>query len=437
MNPGERQVADTIEGIRRDHVARYEFVRDREPGLFIADYGCGVGYGSWVMGQSAGHVDAFDIDAEAIDYARKHWATDGVCYHQFDILVPDGRHDVAVAFECIEHLEDPRPFLQGIQADRLYASVPNESVFPHRGRIAYHYRHYTAQAFEELLNECGWQVDEWHGQAGKESEIEPGIQGRTQIAVCSRESDVAKMNRETWKDLPPVQSPPKRVAIVAMGRSSATFLSIASNLGGVRRAADEVWAINAMGGCISHNLLFAMDDLKLQEKRAEANPEGNVAGLMGWLPKHPNFFTSTVYDGYPGAREYPLEDVLNSVGNAYFNSTVAYAVAYAIHIGVEELGLYGIDYSYGNQHEAEKGRACVEFLLGQAAARGIRLKVAKESTLLDASEPDAMAWYGYDAWSISVNPEDGRQKIIKTPKDLPTVEEIERRYDKTAINAKQ
>jgi hypothetical protein len=52
--------------------------------------------------------------------------------------------------------------------------------------------------------------------------------------------------------------------------------------------------------------------------------------------------------------------------DAYFNSTAAYAVAYAIHMGVKKISVFGMDFTYPNAHDAEKGRACVEFWLGIA-----------------------------------------------------------------------
>lgn len=221
----------------------------------------------------------------------------------------------------------------------------------------------------------------------------------------------------------------RSVAIVAMGASSRTYLANASHKGDRRLLADETWAINAMGGVIDHDLLFHMDDCKVQEARADRNPEGNVAGMLRWLRHHPNFMTSTVYPGYPGAIEFPLEDVANKVGTTYFNNTVAYAVAYAMYKDFEKISLYGCDYSYSNQHKAESGRGCVEFLLGMAAARGLHVEVAADSSLLDANVDPRTRPYGYDAYDVEfVNGESGVQVVKTERSQLPTPEEIEKRY---------
>jgi hypothetical protein len=76
--------------------------------------------------------------------------------------------------------------------------------------------------------------------------------------------------------------------------------------------------------------------------------------------------------------------VINSCGIAYFNNTAAYAVAYAVHIGVKKISMYGCDYTYPNAHDAEKGRACTEFHLGIAKARGIRIGLTDKTSLMDA-----------------------------------------------------
>ncbi len=428
MIEGERQVATTLKDIRRDHIARYEFAANRLKGKRVLDCACGVGYGSKILAETS-NVKAADIDPEAIAYAKEHYAHEKVVHVISDASVvgPFTGYDAVVSFETIEHLEDPLPALERFAktAKTLIASVPNESVYPYEDNIKFHYRHYTAEQFEDLLNRAGYEVQEWHGQIGPESDVEPNIQGRTLIVVAERSDDP---KGGTWKQLPkPV---PKSVAIVAMGMSSATYVRLASNKGGRQRVSDEVWAINSMGNVIKHDLLFHMDDCRVQESRAEREPDGNVAGMQEWLKDHPRFLTSRKYPEYPGAIEFPLEKVINGLGSTYFNNTVAYAVAYAIFIGVQKISLYGCDYSYQQIHKAESGRGCVEFLLGLAAARGIHIEVAQDSTLLDACIPDNQRFYGYDAVDIKLNNTDKGMKVEMTKREaLPTAEEIEKRYN--------
>jgi hypothetical protein len=96
--------------------------------------------------------------------------------------------------------------------------------------------------------------------------------------------------------------------------------------------------------------------------------------------------TSRAHPDFPALIEFPLEDVINNLGLAYFNGTAAYAVAYAIHLGATKISLFGCDFSYERSHHAEKGRGCLEFWLGVRPARGIELGFADRSSLMDTCD---------------------------------------------------
>ena len=52
LHSGERQVSDTLEGIRADHRARYEWAAGRLAGKKVVDAACGVGYGAKILPNS-------------------------------------------------------------------------------------------------------------------------------------------------------------------------------------------------------------------------------------------------------------------------------------------------------------------------------------------------------------------------------------------------
>jgi SAM-dependent methyltransferase len=427
---GERQVAASPDQIRRDHRARYEWVARREgAGSRIVDAACGIGYGSKILAGAGASVVAFDHSEEALDYARQHYNHDpGIEYRHADLVAfRASGADAVVCFEALEHVADPDSVLANFRAmaSRLYVSVPNEDVFPFR-RWRFHHRHYTATQLEALLNRNGWEVREWWGQKGQESDVEPRVNGRTLVAVCARSEHPA--GGSCLELPPPVKPIPESVAIVAMGMSAGTWLRMSSQLGDRAKVVDEVWAINAMAGTIQHDRVFHMDDMRLQELRAEADPASGVAGMCRWLRRHAGpVYTSTAYPEFPGAVEYPLAEVMTSTGHSYFNNTIAYAVAYAIHVGVRQIQLYGCDYTYPDSHKREKGRGCLEFWMGLASARGVNLVVAGDSTLMDANDP-ASHFYGYDGVKLDVSTNEDGFVVRREPKPLPTVEEIERRY---------
>lgn len=226
---------------------------------------------------------------------------------------------------------------------------------------------------------------------------------------------------------------PKSVAILGLGPSVTQYLEIAKRAGG--RHVDEVWGINALGDVFTCDRVFHMDDVRIQEARAAAAPDGNIAAMLRWLKRHPGpIYTSRTHPDYPGLVEFPLADVVNAFGQVYFNSTAAYAVAMAVHMGVERMEIYGFDFTYPNAHHAEKGRACVEFWLGIAVSRGINVKAPHVSTLLDGCEPEGKL-YGYDTLAVAFeNTPSGLIHVSFTEKDqaaVPSAADIEARYDHT------
>lgn len=438
MRDGERQVAPTKDGIRRDHVARYEFVaRSIKPGSKVIDYACGVGYGTRIIADAGNLAYGYDIDQEAIEYAREHYASHSAGFRIGNGNAPGDieEADVAVCFETIEHIEDPRELLRALRkaAPVLYACVPNEEVSPWERRpgvgTAYHFRHYTKRDFAALLQECGWGVVEWYGQEGAESEVEPDVRGRTLIAVAHR--DAVSLPAEAGR---------RHVAILGLGPSVDQFTDICKRQGGRSKFCDEVWSINALGNVFDCDLIFHMDDVRIQEIRAAAAPASNIAAMLKWLKKsRVPVVTSRPHEDYPALVEFPLEDVLNDLGHDYFNNTAAYAVAFAIHTGVTDLSLFGMDYTYENVHQAEKGRACVEFWLGQAHARGLKIHLPKNTSLLDANMSRAARLYGYDTLDVQFHTQAGGQlKLEFTERTtLPTAAEIEANYDHSKPIAKQ
>jgi hypothetical protein len=211
---------------------------------------------------------------------------------------------------------------------------------------------------------------------------------------------------------------PKSVAIVAMGYSHKEFISDMSR--GTKRF-DEVWTLNGFGKTIAHDRFFLMDDLKMQEVRAGQNKY--VEGLLDTAKNHPGpVYTSRVYPDYPNLVEYPIEGVINATGSCYLNNSVPYMIAYAVALGVEEISIYGADYTYGDKR-TERGRGCVEFWLGLATARGIKVNVPEASSLLDGGSTEI---YGYWSENVSISNTDGKWNVERTPKDsLPTLAEIE------------
>ena len=231
-------------------------------------------------------------------------------------------------------------------------------------------------------------------------------------------------------------TPPKSVVILGLGPSMEAYVDHAKRLGSRRVLADEVWGINAAGDVINCDRVFHMDDVRIQEARAAEKPDSNIAAMLPWLRTHPGpVYTSRPHPDYPGLVAYPLADVMNACGGVeYFNSTAAYAVAFAIYLGVERIVLFGFDFTYANAHHAEKGRACVEFYLGMAKARGIAIGLPEGTSLMDSCASFDDRVYGYDTLDLEFEEgAGGLLSVTMTPRDaVADAAAIEARYDHRA-----
>jgi hypothetical protein len=224
------------------------------------------------------------------------------------------------------------------------------------------------------------------------------------------------------------------VSILGLGPSVHQFQLLAQRVGGRRALCDQVWGINALGDVFACDLVFHMDDVRVQMIRAAADPGSNIARMVEWLRGYQGrVITSRKHPDFACLEEFPLAKVIEAYPCGYFNSTAAYAIAYAIHKGAKKITVFGMDFTYPDAHEAEKGRACVEFWLGIAHARGIQLSIPKTSTLMDSMYPalGVDRFYGYDCVELDVKRTPaGRIKVSYTDREkMPTAEEIEARYD--------
>jgi glycosyltransferase involved in cell wall biosynthesis/2-polyprenyl-3-methyl-5-hydroxy-6-metoxy-1,4-benzoquinol methylase len=184
LHSGERQTAESLEGIRRDHVNRYEYIvnfinrhRNGTGEIRILDCFCGNGYGSYILAGDIEHssIDAMDGSAEAISFARQHFSSDRIDYRQSIFPYPvetESRYDYIVAVESIEHVEDDLSFMMYLfgrlkEGGVLFLSFPNK----HKLDLAknpnhYHVRHYDVSDIKNLLHRGGnnIQIDESYGQ---------------------------------------------------------------------------------------------------------------------------------------------------------------------------------------------------------------------------------------------------------------------------------
>jgi len=87
------------------------------------------------------------------------------------------------------------------------------------------------------------------------------------------------------------------------------------------------------------------------------------------------------YDEIPLSEAFPIDDCIKTFGMPYFSNTIAYMIAYALMCGAKEIELYGVNQA--GSHEYTEERGCVEYWLGIANGRGVKITInGKDSQLM-------------------------------------------------------
>ncbi|MFH1602728.1 MAG: hypothetical protein ABIH03_02350 [Pseudomonadota bacterium] len=108
------------------------------------------------------------------------------------------------------------------------------------------------------------------------------------------------------------------------------------------------------------------------------------------------------YAGIPRAVRYPIEAVSAYFGGCrYFNSTVAYMLAFAIFLErFKRIMLAGVDYDIRIRHEFMYERPNLEFWIGWAFAKGIDVVFPDQSTIMTTAPGVRGLMYAYDQTEI-------------------------------------
>jgi SAM-dependent methyltransferase len=209
-----------------EHYHRYHYASRFAQNKKILDIGCGEGYGSAFLSQSASAVVGMDCDPETIDHARKQYAAVPNLTFQLgrceDSPATTGSFDVVVSFELLEHLDSAGQvkFLenvrQALKKDGLFiVSSPerNEYAVTYQERNEFHrhemtllelkaflgtfFRHVHLCAQRVLTLSTMWQLEGWQGAQFRfhsRKELLEGIPGNESfssplylIALCSND----------------------------------------------------------------------------------------------------------------------------------------------------------------------------------------------------------------------------------------------------------
>lgn len=139
------------------HRIAYLHARELARGLEVLDAGCGEGFNTVLLADTAAHVLGVDYAEAPIASARAAFPRPNLEFRQLDIhaLPRLGiKVDLVTNFQVIEHLEDPERFLVAVRealkpGGRLLLTTPNRLTSVSENPV--HLREYTAPELDELL----------------------------------------------------------------------------------------------------------------------------------------------------------------------------------------------------------------------------------------------------------------------------------------------
>jgi len=161
---GERVIPGQVnDDLWSEHMARYAYARRYAEGRRVLDAGCGTGYGSAELAQTAIAVTGLDQAPDAIEFARSTYPIPGLHFVVSSCAAmpfPPNAFDLVVAFEVIEHLPHHRAFLQECahvltHHGLFIVSSPNKRYYAESraktGPNPYHVHEFEAREFAQEL----------------------------------------------------------------------------------------------------------------------------------------------------------------------------------------------------------------------------------------------------------------------------------------------
>jgi 2-polyprenyl-3-methyl-5-hydroxy-6-metoxy-1,4-benzoquinol methylase len=141
------------------HIASYEFALKYVNNKKVLDYGCGTGYGTYMLSKSALSVVGVDVSGDSVSYAQEHFVSDNLTFKSIDEISIE-KYDVIVSFQVIEHVSNDKAYINNLikllnPNGVLLLTTPNK-----QGRIfnyiqkpwnKYHLKEYSVKSMSNLL----------------------------------------------------------------------------------------------------------------------------------------------------------------------------------------------------------------------------------------------------------------------------------------------
>jgi SAM-dependent methyltransferase len=103
------------------HLCAYRWAAPQVRGLRVLDFGCGTGYGTYELCQSAASVVGVDVSAEGVAYAADTFAAQNLNFKVIQPIeneplpFPDGYFGAVISNQVIEHVPSPSAYVREIE----------------------------------------------------------------------------------------------------------------------------------------------------------------------------------------------------------------------------------------------------------------------------------------------------------------------------------
>jgi ubiquinone/menaquinone biosynthesis C-methylase UbiE len=165
-----------LKNLLTEDLAKFHFASQDVADKIILDAGCGAGQGTaHIASKGARHVIGIDVSHEAVSYAAHRFVErrqiPNVSFGRMNVArlgFPDRAFDLVTSIEVIEHLFEPRAYLDEIRRvlkvhGQLVLSTPNKRVSsPTPGSMwPHHVREYYPEELRSLLSHRFAAVEMW------------------------------------------------------------------------------------------------------------------------------------------------------------------------------------------------------------------------------------------------------------------------------------
>jgi len=149
------------------HIATYEYAKKFVGDKKVLDYGCGSGYGSHMLSETAASVTGVDISKEAVDFADREYKSGNLNFKTIAELGNE-KFDIITSFQVIEHVPDDKKYTATLKqllnpGGLLIISTPDKKHrlfnYIQQPWNIFHLKEYTPESLEKLLKKYFTKVE--------------------------------------------------------------------------------------------------------------------------------------------------------------------------------------------------------------------------------------------------------------------------------------